>query len=260
MAKSKGVKPLVQNRRARHEYFVEETYECGMELKGTEVKSIRKGRANLQESYARVRNGEVFVDGMHISPYEQGNVDIAALGQAVHGGLQFVKIHGQPLGQDAGTAFTHGLEQVDVAAGSANRDHVTLLNDIGGDVHTLAVDQEVAMVDQLAGLGAGSSHACAVHHVIQPALQKLEQVFAGNPLHGGGAVIGAFKLRFKNAISTARLLLLTKLRAILTHFTLTGLAMLAGRCGPFAYRAFLGEALFTLEEELGALATALTAS
>ena len=74
MAKSKGVKPLVSNRRARHEYFVEETYECGMELKGTEVKSIRMGRANLQESYARVRNGEVFVDGMHISPYEQGNM------------------------------------------------------------------------------------------------------------------------------------------------------------------------------------------
>ena len=74
MAKSKGVKPLVQNRRARHDYFVEETYECGMELKGTEVKSIRQGRANLKEAYARVRNGEVFVDGMHISPYEQGNI------------------------------------------------------------------------------------------------------------------------------------------------------------------------------------------
>ncbi|MGI6725266.1 MAG: SsrA-binding protein SmpB [Christensenellales bacterium] len=74
MAKSKGVKPLVQNRRARHDYFVEETYECGMELKGTEVKSIRQGRANLKEAYARVRNGEVFVDGMHISPYEQGSI------------------------------------------------------------------------------------------------------------------------------------------------------------------------------------------
>lgn len=70
----KGIKPLVANRRARHEYFVEETYECGMELKGTEVKSIRQGRANLKESYARLRGGEVFVDGMHISPYEQGNV------------------------------------------------------------------------------------------------------------------------------------------------------------------------------------------
>ena len=70
----KGIKPLVANRRARHEYFVEETYECGMELKGTEVKSIRQGRANLKECYARLRGGEVFVDGMHISPYEQGNV------------------------------------------------------------------------------------------------------------------------------------------------------------------------------------------
>ncbi|NLE19682.1 MAG: SsrA-binding protein SmpB [Clostridiales bacterium] len=74
MAKLKGIKPLVQNRRARHDYFVEETYECGMELKGTEVKSIRQGRANLKESYARVRGGEVFVDGMHISPYEQGSI------------------------------------------------------------------------------------------------------------------------------------------------------------------------------------------
>ena len=74
MAKSKGIKPLVSNRRARHDFFVEETYECGMELKGTEVKSIRLGRANLKEAYARVRNGEVFVDGMHISPYEQGSI------------------------------------------------------------------------------------------------------------------------------------------------------------------------------------------
>ncbi len=73
MAKIKGVKPLVQNRRARHEYFVEERIECGIELRGTEVKSIRQGKANIQESYARVRSGEVFVDGMHISPYEQGN-------------------------------------------------------------------------------------------------------------------------------------------------------------------------------------------
>ena len=74
MANIKGVKPLVQKRRARHDYFVEESFECGMELKGTEVKSIRQGRANLKESYARVRNGEVYVDGMHISPYEQGGL------------------------------------------------------------------------------------------------------------------------------------------------------------------------------------------
>ena len=74
MAKFKGIKPVAQNRRARHDYFVEESFECGMELKGTEVKSIRLGRVNLKESYGRVRNGEVWVDGMHISPYEQGSI------------------------------------------------------------------------------------------------------------------------------------------------------------------------------------------
>ena len=74
MAKFKGIKPVAQNRRARHDYFVEESFECGMELKGTEVKSIRLGRVNLKESYARVKNGEVWVDGMHISPYEQGSI------------------------------------------------------------------------------------------------------------------------------------------------------------------------------------------
>ena len=74
MAKPKGIKPIAQNRRARHDYFVEETIECGMELKGTEVKSIRLGRVNLKESYARVHNSEVVVEGMHISPYEQGSI------------------------------------------------------------------------------------------------------------------------------------------------------------------------------------------
>jgi len=70
----KGIKPLAQNRKARHDYFIEDTLECGMELKGTEVKSIRGGKLNLKDSYARVKNGEVFVIGMHVSPYEQGNI------------------------------------------------------------------------------------------------------------------------------------------------------------------------------------------
>lgn len=74
MAKKKGVKPVAQNRRARHDFFVEETYEAGIELKGTEVKSMRQGRVNLKESYAQVRNGEVLVQSMHISPYEQGSI------------------------------------------------------------------------------------------------------------------------------------------------------------------------------------------
>lgn len=74
MAKAKGVKPIAQNRKARHDFFVEESIECGIELKGTEVKSMRLGRVNLKESFAMVKNGEVFVQGMHISPYEQGNI------------------------------------------------------------------------------------------------------------------------------------------------------------------------------------------
>ena len=73
MARAKGIKPMAQNRKAFHDYFVEERFECGMELKGTEVKSMRQGRMNLKESYAVVRGGEVLVLGMHISPYEQGN-------------------------------------------------------------------------------------------------------------------------------------------------------------------------------------------
>ena len=74
MPKGKGVKSIAQNRKARHDYFIEDTYECGIELVGTEVKSIRGGKVNLKDSYARVRNGEVFVIGMHVSPYEMGNI------------------------------------------------------------------------------------------------------------------------------------------------------------------------------------------
>ena len=70
---SMAYKTLATNRKARHEYFIEETYECGIELKGTEVKSIRQGRLNLTDGYASVDNSEVFLKQVHISPYEQGN-------------------------------------------------------------------------------------------------------------------------------------------------------------------------------------------
>ena len=73
MPRQKGVKPIAQNRKAYHEYFVEETYECGLSLFGTEVKSIRAGKINLKESYCMIRGGELYAEGMHISPYEQGN-------------------------------------------------------------------------------------------------------------------------------------------------------------------------------------------
>ena len=74
MARAKGIKPMAQNKKAFHDYFVEERLECGMELKGTEVKSMRQGRMNLKESFAIVKDGEVLVCGMHISPYEKGNI------------------------------------------------------------------------------------------------------------------------------------------------------------------------------------------
>ncbi|WP_025773790.1 SsrA-binding protein SmpB [Neomoorella thermoacetica] len=67
------VKVVTDNRRARHDYFIEETYEAGIALTGTEVKSLRNGRANIKDSYARVENGELILHDMHISPYEQGN-------------------------------------------------------------------------------------------------------------------------------------------------------------------------------------------
>lgn len=63
----------ITNRKARHEYHIEETYEAGIALTGTEIKSIRAGKANLQDSYARVENGELILYNMHVSPYEQGN-------------------------------------------------------------------------------------------------------------------------------------------------------------------------------------------
>ncbi len=67
-------KTLVQNRRARHEYFLEELFETGIELSGTEVKSLRLGQANMGDAYAQVRDGQLWLHSMHISPYEKGNI------------------------------------------------------------------------------------------------------------------------------------------------------------------------------------------
>jgi SsrA-binding protein len=68
-----NVKTVTENRKARHEYHILETFEAGLALTGTEVKSLRVGKANLQDSYARVENAELMLYNMHISPYEQGN-------------------------------------------------------------------------------------------------------------------------------------------------------------------------------------------
>ena len=68
-----GIKVIAENRKAFHDYFVEEKVEAGIILKGTEIKSIRQGRINLKDSYARIEHGEIFLYQMHISPYEKGN-------------------------------------------------------------------------------------------------------------------------------------------------------------------------------------------
>ncbi|MBQ6809663.1 MAG: SsrA-binding protein SmpB [Clostridia bacterium] len=70
----KTIKTIAQNKKAYHDYFVDEKFEVGIALAGTEVKSIRQGNVNLKDSYCKINNGEIFVVGMHISPYEKGNI------------------------------------------------------------------------------------------------------------------------------------------------------------------------------------------
>ncbi|UOQ94318.1 SsrA-binding protein SmpB [Halobacillus shinanisalinarum] len=67
-------KTIAQNKKAGHDFFIEETYEAGIVLQGTEIKSIRASRVNLKDSFARIRNGEIYLHNLHISPYEQGNI------------------------------------------------------------------------------------------------------------------------------------------------------------------------------------------
>ena len=74
MAKNSGGKLIANNKKAYHDYFILETYEAGISLAGTEVKSLRMGKCSIKESFIRIENGEVYIYGMHISPYEKGNI------------------------------------------------------------------------------------------------------------------------------------------------------------------------------------------
>ncbi len=69
-----GIKTVATNKKARHDFFIEETYEAGISLSGTEVKSVRAGKVNLRDAYAQVKDGELYLHNVHISPYEQGNI------------------------------------------------------------------------------------------------------------------------------------------------------------------------------------------
>ncbi len=73
-AKKESQKLIANNKKAYHDYFIDETYEAGVALHGTEVKSMRMGKCSIKESFIRIENGEVFVYGMHVSPYEKGNI------------------------------------------------------------------------------------------------------------------------------------------------------------------------------------------
>ena len=74
MAKKTGMKLIANNKKAYHDFFIDETYECGIALHGTEVKSMRMGKCSIKEAFVRIEDGEVFVYGMHVSPYEKGNI------------------------------------------------------------------------------------------------------------------------------------------------------------------------------------------
>ena len=74
MGKKEGIKLIANNKKAYHDYFIEDTYEAGISLAGTEVKSLRMGKCSLKESFIRIERGELFVYNMHISPYEKGNI------------------------------------------------------------------------------------------------------------------------------------------------------------------------------------------
>lgn len=74
MAAREPIKLVANNKKAYHDYFIEEKYECGIELFGTEVKSIRMGRCSIKEAYVSIDHGEAFIEGMNISPYEKGNI------------------------------------------------------------------------------------------------------------------------------------------------------------------------------------------
>ena len=74
MAKTKGIKLIANNKKAFHDYFIEDKYEAGIALAGTEVKSLRLGKCRVKEAFIRIENGEVYIYNMHISPYEKGNI------------------------------------------------------------------------------------------------------------------------------------------------------------------------------------------
>ena len=126
-----GEKVVASNRKARHDYQIIESIECGIMLTGDEVKSLRGGRASLTEAYARVRDGEVWLEGMHIPPYEQGDkrrhLPTRPRKLLLHK-REVDKLVGQQQEQRLALVplrayFTHGMAKVEIGVGKGKREH-----------------------------------------------------------------------------------------------------------------------------------------
>ncbi|MBP5224799.1 MAG: SsrA-binding protein SmpB [Lachnospiraceae bacterium] len=119
----KGRKLIANNKKARHDYFILETYECGIELFGTEVKSMRLGQCSLKEAYVRIKDGEIFVFGMHVSPYEKGNIfnkDPLRVRRLLMHKKEIAKLSGKVKEQGCTLVpleayFDHGLVKIEIA-------------------------------------------------------------------------------------------------------------------------------------------------
>ena len=124
-----GVKVITKNRQAYHQYFIEETLEAGIELVGTEVKSIRGGKVNLKDSWISIDRGEAFVKGMHISPYEQGNIfnkDPMRVRRLLLHKQEILKLQSSAMRDgysQSSAAFKHSKVKVEVALAKGKKLH-----------------------------------------------------------------------------------------------------------------------------------------
>ena len=158
-----------------------------------------------------------------------------------------------------GRALAQRLEVLHVTALLANADDVARLHDIGGDVHLLAVDGDVAVADKLTSLRTGGGQAQAVDDIVQAALEQGQQVVARDALDARGLVKRAAELRLQHAVGAADLLLFAQLHAVLAHLSRSSLPVHAGRRGALADRALGGVAAVALQKQLRAFAPAQAA-
>jgi SsrA-binding protein len=126
-----GIKIVAENRKARHDYFIHESYEAGMVLTGTEVKALRAGKANLRDSFARIENAEMMLHNVHISPYEQGNrfnQEPLRTRKLLMHKREITKLLGQSQGKGYTLVplkiyFTHGMAKIQIGLATGKRDY-----------------------------------------------------------------------------------------------------------------------------------------